>query len=340
MRREAGRAVHVDVLLVRAPEPEVPEHLLQHRRSGVAEPGLAHEDDALGLGGRERDDGAQPFLEAIEHRRRVGGLVDQRRGLGAHLADAVEPVAAAGRDRQRPEEAPALGRGHLPERARLRREAERALGVLLEDGARRHLALGQRRRHLRLEPGDHVARADHDQDGVEALVARQDAREELVELVARQDGAGDVADVDAIDAERAQVLGLAEDALGHGAPALVLIEEVTLGRAPADDERPVGPLAPARRRPAPLAVAVDLHVRDRVEGRQRRAIDDQPPPDVGPIAAVEAAFAQRAPGEELGPDKRRRGAERAGDGLRHPPHGALDLPTPGTKRCTREVMSK
>jgi len=161
-----------------------------------------------------------------------------------------------------------------------------------------------------------------------------------VELVARQDGAGDVADVDPVDAERAQVLGLAEDALGHGAPALVLIEVVTLGRAPADDERPVGALALARRRPAPLSVAVDLDVRDRVEGRQRRSIDDEAPPNVGAIAVVPVPVAQRAAGQQLRPDHGRCGAERACEGLGHPPHGALGLRTPGKKRCTREVISK
>ena len=249
--------------------------------------------------------------EALEHGRRVGRLVQQRPRVRAHeavlrarRADVRAPVDG-------PDDAHAQAPDDAVERRRLRRPAERALGVLGAVARDVDVRLVEARRRPRLEPVDHVARADHQDDDVDPAEVRQDTLQQRIDRAAGDERARDVADVGG----PRDVLARGELALDEHRPAVVLVEEEALGGAPARDQHAQGRRRVRRHRVAALAVPVRLEAHALGERRDRVAVEAELGPRVRLVHVPRIASPQARAGGELGANAERGEAEEGGDRL-------------------------
>ena len=241
----------------------------------------------------------------VEHRRGVGHRRAGDLRPGAHRPRFGQPSAGALVNAGRPDDPPVRAPRELGERERLGSPAERALGMASEKLVGRHQRARRARRAF-FEPAQHVARADQDHDRGEPRVAWQDALEDQVEGLRADAGSRDAADVHPRHPERPDRRRRRQQTLERARPVDVLIEQVAFGLTAAGDEHAIERLSaagPRHFRPA-LAVAVHVEARDRVELRQRLAIDVEAKALTGETHVVGAP----------GPDPRARGEFSQHDG--------------------------
>ena len=233
----------------------------------LREPGLAHDDHAIGMGLGLPNDAPKMTVEMIDHRRRLRHRRADDPGARPHRARAADPPAGAMVHLQRPQPATAQPRDQLEERQRLRRPAEPPFGMTPEDVRNRHRRPGRPRRRAFLQPAQHVAGAHEDDDGIEPCIARQHPREQQIQRFGADTGTGNAADVYVRRAQRVEMSRLREQGLHGPGPAGVLIQKVPFGLAAAGDEHAIQALAPsdARHLGPPFAVGVDLEPSDWIE---------------------------------------------------------------------------
>ena len=218
------------------------------------------------------NDAPKMAVEMIHHRRRLRHRRTDDPGPRPHRARAADPPARAMVHLQRPQPAAPQPRDQFEERQRLRRPAEPPFGMTPEDVRNRHCRPRRPRLRAFLQPAQHIAGAHEDDDGIEACIARQHAREQQVQRFGADTGTGNAAHVYARRAQRVEMWRLREQGAHGPGPAGVLIQKVPFGLAAAGDEHAIERLAatePGHLR-ASLPVAIHVEAHERIELGQRR----------------------------------------------------------------------
>ena len=114
-----------------------------------------------------------------------------------------------------------------------------------------------------LEPAQHVARADQQDDGVEARVPRQHALENQVEPFGSHAGPRDVPDVHVVGSEPGEVVRRFEQPLKRAGPGRLLVEQVAFRLAAAQHQYSTQLPRPTRQivTALPITVHVEPHGR-------------------------------------------------------------------------------
>jgi len=119
-----------------------------------------------------------------------------------------------------------------------------------------------------LEPLQHIAGADKNDDHLQARIPWQHALENLIEGASSHARARNVANVHTIGAQRLEVLRPFEQSLQRPRPRGVLIEKVALGLAATGDENPEQMPCRSRQIVAALSLSVDVEADKSLELRQ------------------------------------------------------------------------
>src|SRR6266516_383816 len=119
----------------------------------------------------------------------------------------------------------------------------------------------------------HGARTDHEDNHVQAVIARQDTLENQLELRCAHAGVANVPDMHAARSERAQRIGAVEQAFDDRRPTRLLVERKTLDGASSSHEDPAQAWFVRARVAAALTVGVDFEADARLElGKNARML--------------------------------------------------------------------
>src|SRR6185295_9928735 len=161
----------------------------------LVEPRLTDDEDAVGVRLRGREQTAEVPNEMLEHWRGIPRGAAQSGRTRAHRSRLADPPAGVFVDLHRPEPSPSCATRQFPDGERARRPAECRFRMAPEyvadadgrDGSGRAL----------LEPAQHIRGANHDDEELQPRIPWQHARENQIERLGADAGAGNAADVHA-----------------------------------------------------------------------------------------------------------------------------------------------